>query len=382
MLGPSQSIRQMERSGIREIFDLANTIPDAIHLEMGEPNFPTPPHVIEAAAAAAHAGRTKYTPNAGIPELRAAVAHKVSHRNGLRADAEQIVITPGAIAALYGTLLALCDPGDEILIPDPAWPNYRMIAALQGLHVSTYPLLDADGGFDLDAFERSISPRTAAVIVNSPTNPTGTMLDDRSIRAVVEIAASKDIWIISDEVYDEMVFDRPVASSVATVGGADNVVSIYSFSKTYAMTGWRVGYAVAPPDLVPFIVKTQEPITACVNAPAQIAALAALDGPQSCVAEMRDAYRDRRDRVVDLLEAAGVPHVRPAATFYVWVDISASGLNGQEFARRLLVDRHVAVTPGAAFGPAGSNHVRLSLATAPTDLYSGVLILADEVTRR
>jgi aspartate aminotransferase len=382
MFGPSQSIRQMERSGIREIFDLANTIPDAIHLEMGEPNFDTPGHVVQAAAAAAANGYTKYTPNAGIPELRAAIARKVTERNGLKANADQVIVTPGAIAALYGTLLAVCDSGDEILLPDPAWPNYQMIAALQGLQVGTYPLLSEDGRFDLEAFERSITSKSKVVIVNSPTNPTGTMLDEESIVALVEIARARGLWVISDEVYDEIVFDRAVAPSVAALGGSDNVVSVYSFSKTYAMTGWRVGYAIAPPDLVPYVVKTQEPITACVNAPAQMAAVAALEGPQACVAEMREAYRERRDRVVDLLQDAGVPHLHPAATFYVWVDVSGSGLSGQDFARQLLQDHHVAVTPGGAFGQAGTNRVRLSLASAPADLYRGVKSLAHAVVSR
>jgi aspartate/methionine/tyrosine aminotransferase len=379
---PSQSIRHMERSGIREIFDLANTIPDAIHLEMGEPNFDTPRHVVAAAAAAASNGYTKYTPNAGLPELRAAVARKVTERNGLTSSPEQVIVTPGAIAALYGTLLALCDSGDEILLPDPAWPNYRMIAALQGLQVGTYPLLTDSGRFDVDAFERSITSRSKVVVVNSPNNPTGTMLDEQSIKAMVQIADARGLWVISDEVYDEIVFDRDVAPSVAALGGSDNVVSVYSFSKTYAMTGWRVGYAVAPPDLVSYVVKTQEPITACVNAPAQMAAVAALDGPQTCVTEMRDAYRERRDRVVELLMDAGVPHLHPAAAFYVWVDVSASGLSGQDFARRLLHDHHVAVTPGGAFGRAGTDHVRLSLASAPADLYRGVKSLAAAVIGR
>jgi len=379
---PSQSIRHMERSGIREIFDLANTIPDAIHLEMGEPNFDTPAHVVQAAATAASNGYTKYTPNAGIPELRVAIARKVTERNGLTSSPDQVIVTPGAIAALYGTLLALCDPGDEVLLPDPAWPNYRMIAALQGLGVGTYPLLSEDGRFDLEAFERSITAKSKVVIVNSPTNPTGTMLDEQSIKALVEIADARGLWVISDEVYDEIVFDRDVAPSIAALGSSDNVVSVYSFSKTYAMTGWRVGYAVAPPDLVSYVVKTQEPITACVNAPAQMAAVAALEGPQTCVTEMRDAYRERRDRVVELLADAGVPHLRPTATFYVWVDVSASGLSGQDFARRLLADHHVAVTPGGAFGRAGTNHVRVSLASAPDDLYRGVKSLAAAIIDR
>ncbi len=373
MKSPARAIRRMRRSGIREVFDLASTIPGAIHLEMGEPSFETPAHIRRAAADAADRGFTKYTPNAGIPELREALARKVSARNGIDASPDQIVVTPGGVAALYGTLLALCDPGDEVLISDPAWPNYRMIAALQHLDVRRFPLDPADGMCPrADLIEERMGERSKVLVLNSPGNPTGAVTSASTLRELVDLAVTYGLWIVSDEVYDELVFDGEVAPSAGAHDSHGCVVTVFSFSKTYAMTGWRVGYAVAPPEIAALLTKAQEPITACVNGPAQMGALAALEGPQDCVAEMRAAYRERRDRVVELLTAGGVPHVEPQGAFYVWVDVSSSGLGGVEFARRLLEDFGVAVAPGSAFGSCGEAFVRVSLAAAPGDLYEGV----------
>jgi aspartate aminotransferase len=380
MKAPSNTIQSLERSGIRELFDLANRIPDAIHLEIGEPNFPTPAHVVEAAAQAARDGHTKYTPNAGVPELREALAQKVKSRNRLDAETEQMVVTPGAIAALYGTMMAVCDPGDQILIPDPGWPNYNMIARLQGLEVVRYPLREEDGlAPSAEVIEPLITDRTRVLLLNSPSNPTGVVSGAESLRGVMNLASARDLWVVSDEVYDEMAFDSVVAPSAASHGDPDRIVTIWSFSKTYAMTGWRVGYALAPAHLAPYLIKIQEPVTACVNAPAQVAALAAVAGPQACVEEMRSAYRSRRDAITGILDSAGVPYHKPHGAFYTWVDISLSGLPSREFARRLLVESHVAVTPGEAFGPAGTDHVRVSLAAESGQLYEGVRRLCQAV---
>lgn len=370
----------MGRSGIREIFDLASTIPDAIHLEMGEPDFPTPANVIEAAHRAGLAGITKYTPNAGIPELREALADKILVRNGIEATADQILVTPGGIAAIFSSFLALCDPGDEVLLPDPGWPNYAMITTMQRLDAVRYPLR-SDRGFtpDIDAIERLITPRTKVILLNSPSNPTGAILEEADLAAVLEVAAKHDLWVISDEVYDEIVFDRSVAPSAAAQRNADRVVTIWSFSKTYAMTGWRVGYALAPEPLSKLLIKTQEPTTSCVNGPAQMAALAALTGPQSVVVGMVAEYRERRDAAVGILAEADIPHVVPKGAFYLWIDVSALGTSSTDFCRRLLQDAKVAVTPGSAFGPAGEGYVRVSLATGAELLMEGVGRLADSV---
>ncbi len=380
MKSPSKTVLGVERSGIRAVFDLASTMEDVIHLEMGEPNFPTPEHVRAAAAAAADGGYTKYAPNAGFPELREALAEKVRRRNGLAVDAAQVVVTTGGIAALFSTVLALCDPGDELLISDPAWPNYRMIGDLLGVRVVRYPLRSEDGMQPrADLIAPHIGSRTKVLVLNSPSNPTGTVLGRERLAELLALAEAHDLWVVSDEVYDEIVFDGEVAPSAATVGDPERIVTVFSFSKTYAMTGWRVGYAVAPRDLAPLLVKTQEPITACVNAPAQMAALAAVTGPQDDVAAMRASYRRRRDRVADILAAAAVPFVRPAGAFYVWIDVSAANMADTAFGRRLLLEERVAVTPGSAFGPGSGSFVRVSLASEPEELYEGVRRLAAAV---
>jgi aspartate/methionine/tyrosine aminotransferase len=371
----------MGRSGIREVFDLANTIPAAIHLEMGEPDFPTPAHVVEAAHRAGLSGITKYTPNAGIPELREALAHKISTRNGFDADADGVVVTPGAIAAIFSSFLALCDPGDEVLIPDPGWPNYAMIATMQHLNAVGYPM-GFDQGFkpDPEGIERLITPRTKAILINSPSNPTGVTLETSDLAALLDVAAQHDLWVLSDEVYDEIVFDRPVAPAAVAQGHAERVVTVWSFSKTYSMTGWRVGYALAPDSMSALLIKTQEPTTACVNGPAQMAALEAVTGPQTVVAEMVAEYRTRRDAVVSILEEAAIPHAVPSGAFYLWIDVSGAGLASSEFCRRLLLERKVAVTPGSAFGDSGEGFVRVSLATEVGQLTEGVGRLADAAT--
>jgi aspartate aminotransferase len=377
MKEPSEAIRRWERSGIRQMFDLANTIPDAIHLEMGEPDFATPDHVVEAAARAAGNGHTKYTPNAGIADLREALADKVARRNGLDSSPERILVTPGAIAALYASFLVTCDPGDQILIPDPAWPNYRMIAGLQDLEAVRYPVRVEDGLVPVpELIEPLVTERTKVLLLNSPSNPTGAVASPDDLARLLELAERHDLWVVSDEVYDEMCFRTDVAPSAARFGDPSRVVTVYSFSKTYAMTGWRVGYAVTPPALTDLMVKTQEPITACVNAPAQMGALAAVTGTQACVAEMRLAYRDRRDDSVAALTAAGIPHLVPSGAFYLWVDISGSGSGSEAFARRLLLEEGVAVTPGIAFGPDSDGFVRVSLATEPSLLREGVSRIA------
>jgi aspartate aminotransferase len=372
----------MPVSRIREVMELAWRDPAAIHLEVGEPDLPTPEHVVEAAHKAALAGRTRYAPNAGLPELREALADKVTRRNGYGARPDQMVVTQGGIQALYLVLRALLEPGDEVLLPDPAWPNYRMIAHLLGARVLSYPLI-AEGGFlpRLEDLERLVSPRTRAILVNSPSNPLGTVVHRELMGEVLTFARRRGLWVISDEVYDEVVFDDTFVSAGSVAEPKDRLVSIYSFSKVYAMTGWRVGYLVAPPDLARILTGMQEPIISCVNTPAQMAALAALTGPQDVVQEMSVAYKARRDELLEVLDRGGLPSSRPSGAFYVWTDVSAAGVPSMELARSLIEREHVAVAPGSAFGELGEGYVRLSLASSKGDLLEGTSRLARFVRR-
>jgi aspartate aminotransferase len=362
----------MPVSRIREIMELAWEDPEVIHLEVGEPDFPTPEHVVEAAHEAARSGLTRYAPNAGLPELREALADKVTRRNGYEASPDQVVVTQGGIQALYLVLLALLEPGDEVLLPDPAWPNFRMIAHLLGARVLPYPLV-SEGDFlpRLEDLERLVTPRTRAILVNTPSNPLGTVVPRELVEPLLEFARRRDLWYISDEVYDEVVFDDAFVSAGAVADPGDRLVSIYSFSKVYAMTGWRVGYLVAPPDLAKLLTGMQEPIVSCVNTPAQLAALAAVTGPQDVVREMRESYQERRDELLEILERGNLPSSQPSGAFYVWTDVSAANLPSMEFARSLIEREHVAVAPGSAFGDLGEGYVRLSLASSRQDLLEG-----------
>jgi len=380
---PASSVAgSMPVSRIREVMELAWKDPEAIHLEVGEPNFPTPEHVVEAAHRAARMGLTRYAPNAGISELREALAEKVARRNGYGASPEQVVVTQGGIQALYLTLRALLEPGDEVLLPDPAWPNYRMIAHLLGARVLSYPLV-AGGEFlpRLEDLERLVTPRTRAILVNSPSNPLGTVVPRDLMEGLLAFAHGRGLWFISDEVYDEVVFDDAFVSAGSVAEQGYRLVSIYSFSKVYAMTGWRVGYLVAPPDLARILTGMQEPIISCVNTPAQMAALAAVTGPQDVVRAMSDSYRARRDELLEVLHRGGLPSSRPSGAFYVWTDVSEAGVPSMDFARSLIEREHVAVAPGSAFGELGEGYVRVSLASSREDLLEGTSRLVQHVRR-
>jgi aspartate/methionine/tyrosine aminotransferase len=357
---------------------LAAGYTDVLNLGMGDPNFGTPAHVIDAAALAAREGWTKYTPSGGLPGLRELILDKVRRRNGIDCSSGQIVVTTGGCGGLFTTLLCLLDPGDEVLLPDPGWANYPPMVHVLGGRSVFFPL-DHGRGFepDVSGIEALVTPRSKAIVLNSPGNPTGGVYSRESIAAVLELAQRHDLWVISDECYDELVFEGEHVSSV-TVGEPDRVVTVFTFSKSYAMTGWRVGYVVAPLPLADAIAKAQEPVVGNASSVSQKAAEAALTGPQDCVGGMRDAYRERRDSVVVLLEEAGVAYVRPRGAFYLMADVSAAG-ESLPFARRLLEERRVAVVPGSAFGPRGEGWVRISLCVDPSVLVEGVGRLADAV---
>lgn len=377
---PNETAARLPASGIREIMELALRRPGAIRLEIGDPDFDTPPHVAEAAARAAADGATHYASTAGIPPLRAALAEKVLARNGFTVEPEQVVVTQGATQGIFTALAALAERGDEVLVPDPAWPNYLMMTRLLGLEAVPYALT-ADTGFlpDVDRLAELVTPRTRVLLLNSPSNPVGTVADRDRVAALAEFARARDLWLISDECYDEIVFDGACTSPAEFV--PERTVSAYSFSKTYAMTGWRIGYLAVPAGIAGVVAKCQETVVACVSTPTQHAALAALTGPQDRVAEMRAAYRSRRDLVVALAEEGGLKLPTPTGAFYGWVDIGRSHPGAaHEFAVDLLTRHGVAVAPGTAFGPAGEGYVRLSLAAAEEDLAEGVRRLALAVT--
>jgi aspartate/methionine/tyrosine aminotransferase len=367
----AQTATAMPGSGIREIVHLALTMPDVIRLEVGEPNFPTPVHIVEAAHQAANEGFTKYGPSSGLYSLRELLAERVSRMDGYPVTPAQVNVSVGGVQGILAALSALLNPGDEVLIPDPAWPNYEMAILLREAVPVHYPLYIEQGFVPRpEDIEPLITERTKLIIINSPSNPTGAVFPRETIEGLVALAQRHDLYLLSDEVYDELIFEGEHVSPA--LYDAERTIAIYAFSKTYAMTGWRVGYVVTNDELSKTIMKIQEPMISCVASPVQKAAEAALTGPQDCIREMRDSYRERRDAVVELLKQEGYYVYTPRGAFYIMVDVSDAGVDSRQFALNLLETCRVAVAPGTAFGNLGDHFVRISLATEKNLLLEGV----------
>jgi len=350
---------------------MASRYPDAIHLEIGQPHFTTPSHIIEAAYRAAQEGFTGYTSNPGFPSLRKLIAEVKSRELGIPLTPDHIITTLGGTGAMIASLLLILERGDEILVPDPAWPNYSIMAQIAGAKVVYYPLRRPNFYPDLQKLRELISPRTKALILNSPSNPTGAVYPESIVRELLTITQEHDLYLISDEVYDRIIFEGKHISPLQ-LAPDERIISIFSFSKTYAMTGWRIGYIIVHPNLGSQYIKLQEMLIACPPSISQKAAEAALQGPQDCVEEMVQAYRRGRDAALEILEEHGIRSYRPQGAFYMLLDISSSGLKSMDFARELLEKYRVAVAPGITFGPSGEGYVRISFATTVETLREGL----------
>ena len=369
----------LPESGIRRITNAAVAIPGCIRLEMGEPQFATPLHICEAAARAARDGFTKYTASQGLLSLREAMSAKLARVNGLDVPPERIVATNGALSGLFTTCLALLAPGDEMLIPDPGWPNWEQMILTAGGRVVRYPT-PRERAFlpDPTTMDALVTSRTRALLLNSPTNPTGAVMPQALIEAMLDFARRHDLWVVSDECYDECVFDGNHVSP-ARFDSDGRVISLFSCSKTYAMTGWRVGYAAVPESAIGVLAKLQQPVLGNICSIAQKAAEAALTGPQECVAEMRDYYRARREQALGMLADAGVAVDRPGGAFYLMVDVSAANTDATAFALDLLHSHKVAVAPGETFGPGGAGLVRVALCASEEAIARGLGTLIEVV---
>ena len=362
--------RRVPPSGIREIVNVVLARPEAgiIRLEVGEPDLPIEPHIVAAAQEAAALG-VGYTQSFGIAALREAIVERLRRVAGLSYTADEIVIGQGGVQAMSVTFAALLDAGDEVLLPDPAWPNFAMTALLRGAAAVPYTLR-AENDFlpDVDELRAKITDRTRLIVINSPGNPTGVVFPADLVASIVELAAEHDLWVLSDEVYDELVFEGAMAN--AAHYDRERVIGIYSFSKTYSMTGWRVGYAACPRPLAELLGTLQEPMLSCISGVSQYAALAALAGPQDGVARKREIYRQRRDLVGGLLRDGGFAAVRPAGAFYQMVPL-APGTDSRRAALDL-VENGVATAPGSAFGEVAADQLRLSLAASEEALRDGI----------
>ncbi|MDA1192447.1 MAG: pyridoxal phosphate-dependent aminotransferase [Candidatus Poribacteria bacterium] len=373
----SQGTSRMPISGIRHIMGLASEIPDAIHLEVGQPDFRTPQHIIDAAHQAALDGYTAYTPNAGLTSLREMCARKVQERNVIAADVDNILITVGSEGAVASTFVALVDPGDEVLVPEPGWTNYTMLTHARGAVPVSYHLReDEDFLPQPDEIESHITPQTKLLIINTPANPTGSVYPESTVRAIVELANRYGLYILSDEAYESLIFEGKHVSP-ARFDTEGRVVTAFSFSKSYAMTGWRVGFAVAPIEIARLMIQLQEPYYSCAPSVSQKAAEAALSGSQACVEEMAAAYKRRQRAVLDTLKPDGFVAYQPNGAFYVLMNIASTGMKSYDFATQCLLETHVAVAPGATFGDAADPYIRISVATNDDAVIEGAKRLRD-----
>ncbi len=379
MSGFSASALNYKRSAIRVIFDEANRLDGALRLEIGEPSFVTPAHIIEGAADAARQGHTGYGPNGGLLSLRELLVEKLRRVNQIDSTVEEVVVTPGGMNALYSTFSVLLEPGDEVLLPTPGFPNMdEMVRLLRGVPV--FYQLRAENDFlpDFDEMSRLVSPRTKVVFSNSPSNPTGRVFDKQTVESMVSFVNKHDLWLISDEVYDELLID-PSASHVpsAWYDDAGRVISIFSFSKVYAMTGWRVGYAVARGEVPRLLRWTQEPLLSCPSTISQKGAEAALTGPREPIDAMRDAYSARAQLALKAAANVGIHAYETQGTLYMLLDVGQFGCDGGlDFAVDFLRKERVAISPGSVFGPGGKGMVRISLAADEATISEGINRLA------
>jgi aminotransferase len=367
----SARVRAVPPSGIRKFFDVIATMPDVISLGVGEPDFTTPPQIIEEGVRSLRAGRTHYTSNYGTIELRRAISKHLERLYGVSYDPEnEIVVTVGASEALGAAFAALVDPGDEVLLHEPSYVAYVPGIVFNGgvpVHLTT----DPSDGWQLEAgqVEAAITPRTRVLFLGYPCNPTGAVLTPETLRALAGIARRHDLLVISDEIYDRLVYGDHQHEPISSLDGMkDRTVLLGGFSKAYAMTGWRVGYACAPADLLEGILKVHQYQIMSAPTTAQDAALVAINGAEQDVARMVGEYDRRRRMFVEGLNRIGLPTVEPMGAFYAFPRIAGTGLTSEQFSERLLFEQRVAVIPGSAFGPSGEGHVRATLATSYEDL--------------
>ena len=353
-----------------------------IHLEIGEPDFPTAEHICEAAVEALRAGQTHYVPAPGIPALREAVAAFLERTGRMRVTPDRVVVTPGAKPIMFFTILALAGPGDEVLYPDPGFPMYESITSFAGATPVPVPLRERNGfRIDTAELERLVTPRTKLLIINSPHNPCGSALTREDCAAIAEIVQRHDIAVLSDEVYWAIRYDTDHASVLDIDGMADRTILLDGWSKTYAMTGWRLGFGVFPPALVEPVTRLAINSVSCTSAFSQYAAIAALDGPQDAVRDMVGEFRRRRDVIVaGLNDIPGVSCAQPQGAFYAFPNITGTGLSAAQVQDRLLQEAGVAALSGTAFGPNGAGFLRFSYANSVENIQTALAAIKSAVS--
>ncbi len=359
-------------SGVRRMFELAKKYDDSINLTLGEPGFITPDHIIEAGVKSLRAGKTKYTPNAGIKELRDAIAYKLLKENGIKCDPDKnLIVTAGATQALMLAIVTLVNPGDEVILQGPNWPDYMGQIDMVNAK-AVYAKVDESNGFKMtaDIIEPLITEKTKLIIINSPSNPTGGVLNYEDLEKIADLVKKYKLFVISDEPYEKLVYDGFVQKSLASIDGLeDYVLTINSLSKTYAMTGFRVGYICANEKITENLIKLHENMVASVPEPMQMAAVEALYNGEEDIKRMVEYYARNRDLIVNgLNEINGFSCICPKGAFYVFPNITGFNMSSTEAAEYILEKTHVVTAPGNAFGPLGEGYIRICYASKYEDI--------------
>jgi aspartate/methionine/tyrosine aminotransferase len=370
---------EVEWSGIRIMFALADEIPDVVNLGIGQPDFDTPEFIRDAAKLALDEGYTRYPPAKGFEDLRQAIAAKLKRENNIIADPDSdIYVAVGAMQVIFNTCLHLLNPGDEVIVVDPGYDYYSQIRLFGGVPVAV-PVYESNR-FKVDPadIEAAITNKTKLMIINTPSNPTGAIFDEEILREIARMAMEQDLIVLSDEPYEHILFDGHRHISIGSFEGmAERTISAFTLSKSYAMTGWRVGYTVAPPAIIDEMEKLMEHMVSGVTAVAQRAALSAIAAPLDCVQDMVATYDKRRRFVYEGLNAVdGIKCLKPESTFYAFPNIKSLGLSSWDLAKYLVKEHKVAVVPGSIFGKAGEGYVRLSFAASIEQLQEGIARIA------
>jgi aspartate aminotransferase len=383
--------KRMSRLGTETAFEVLNRArelerqgKDIIHLEIGEPDFDTPGNIIQSAISALNAGWTHYGPSAGLPDLRKVIAEEVSHSRGVRVQPEEVVVVPGGKPIIFFSILALVDDGDEVIYPNPGFPIYEsMINYVGGRGVPIRLREERDFRLDVDELKKLINDRTRLIIINSPHNPTGGVLNKADIEQIARAIGDRNIFVLSDEIYSRLIFDGTHHSIISEPGFKERTILLDGFSKTYAMTGWRMGYGIMRPDLAAQVARLMTNSNSCTASFSQVAGIEALRGDQSSVEQMREEFQRRRDMFVDgLNRIKGFSCRIPRGAFYVFPNITATGWKSKALADSLLEEAGVACLSGTSFGEFGEGYLRFSIANSMENLRKALARVEDWVGRK
>lgn len=373
---PADRMKEIPPSSTIRVLGLAKELErqgkKIVNMGIGEPDLDTPPHIKKAAEEALERGMTKYTPSAGLLELREAIAEHMGTK-GFKTDPKNVLVTPGTKHAIFCAMAAALDPGDEVIIPSPCWTYEAMVRIVGGKPV--FIETTDEKGFKLEVrkVEEALSAKTKMLLLNYPNNPTGAVMTRKELRPIAELAVDRDLWVLSDEIYDCLVYEGEHASVLSFPNMGERTIYINGLSKAYSMTGWRLGYGIAPAELITEMTKVQEASTSSATSFVQAAGVAALRGPQEFTRKMREEYRKRRDVIVKGLSSIkGISCTKPGGAFYAFPSIKRLGVDSLKFCETLLREAGVAAVPGSGFGPYGEGHVRFSYATSMENIKEAI----------